>query len=250
MSVFFILVRRDLGSFFRSFSGYLVVTLVALLLGLSFYLLIEGLQQTTSEIPMMEIFYDTPFFWLILLLSSPLITMRSYAQERFSGTYETLMTTAVGDVQVVLAKFTAALVYFMIMWTPLVGCLWVLHRYSMEPPPLDVTQLAVSGVGILLIGAFFMSLGCLASSMTRNQIVAAMVSLSLGVVFFLLSFLPVILPIGAGWETLVANHISMIEHMRDFVRGVVDTRHLVFYLSFTLFFLFLNVKVVEARRWK
>lgn len=250
MRVFLTLTRRDLGAFFRSFTGYLIITLSALLLGLSFYLLIEGLNQKTSEIPLMELFYESFFFWLILLLASPVITMRSFALERYSGTYETLMTTGVGEVQVVLAKFAAALLFFMVMWFPLAACLWVVQHFSVEPPPLDPPQLAATATGIFLVGAFFMALGCLASALTRSQIIAAMISLSLGILFFLLSFLPAILPVQPGWSQTVLNHISMIEHMRDFVRGIVDTRHIVFYISFTVFFLFLTVKVVESRRWR
>lgn len=250
MRAYLTLVRRDLGGFFHSFTGYLVVTLVALLLGLAFFVLIEGLNQETMEIPLLEIFYDTFFFWLILLLASPVITMRSFAQEKFSGTYEALMTTPVGNVQLVLAKFTAVMIFYSIMWLPLGGCLWVVHHYSAEPPPFDPGQYLAMGIGIFLLGTLYMSLGCFASSLTRSQIVAAMITLTCGVSFFLLSFLPYLLPFQTGWTGTILTQISLMEHMRDFVRGVIDTREVLFYLSLTFLFLFLTVKMVELRQWK
>ena len=80
--------------------------------------------------PVTELFYATPFFWLILLLAAPVITMRLFAQEKFSGTFETLMTTPVSDLQVVLAKFTAALLFYLVMWLPLLACMFVVRHYT------------------------------------------------------------------------------------------------------------------------
>ncbi|MEY4200356.1 MAG: hypothetical protein RLZZ265_2096, partial [Verrucomicrobiota bacterium] len=85
---------------------------------------------------------------------------------------------------------------------------------------------------------------------TRNQIIAAMNAIVLGLGLFLLGYLTHILPPKAGWQTALLQHISMIEHMKDFTRGMVDTRQVVFYLSLTALFLFLTLKVVESRRWK
>ena len=110
MRVFLTLVRRELGGYFASLTGYLIIAMVALLVGLSFTVLLEALSKESYSMPVTDLFYSTPFFWLVLLLAAPVITMRSFAQELYSGTYETLMTTPVGDLQVVLAKFTSSMI--------------------------------------------------------------------------------------------------------------------------------------------
>ena len=244
------LVRRDLGSFFVSITGYMIIAMVTLLLGASFVVLVEGLNQESTNLPLTELFYSTFYFWLILLLAAPVITMRSFALEKASGTYETLMTAPVSDWQVVLAKFTSALLFYLLMWLPLIVCMVVLNQFSAEIPPVHVGQLLTTFLGILLLGALYLSLGCFASSLTRSQILAAMLTIMLGIGLFLVSYLSLTLPFESGWRGELMSHISMIEHMQEFVRGVIDTRHLVFYITVTAFFLFLTLKVVESRRWK
>jgi ABC-2 type transport system permease protein len=105
-------------------------------------------------------------------------------------------------------------------------------------------------LGILLLGTLYIAMGCLASALTRSQIIAAMISFALGVSLFVLSFLKFSVGTRTGWAAQAATYASCFDHMEDFVRGVVDTRHVVFYLSLTGLFLFLTLKVVEGRRWK
>jgi len=176
--------------------------------------------------------------------------MRSFAQELYSGTYETLMTTPVGDLQVVLAKFTSSMIFYILVWLPLLACIFILRYYTTETAPLDVGPLVTTFIGIGLLGGLFMSLGCFASALTRSQIIAAMLSFAFGIALFLLSFLSLIIPPHPGWQTAFLDQISLVVHMQEFVRGVLDTRYIVFYLSLTIFFLFLTWKVVESRRWK
>jgi len=244
------LVRRELGSYFVSWMGYVAVAGVVFLFGLCFSLMLQALNAEKTEQPLMELFYDTFYFWLILLLASPIITMRSFAHEKFAGTFETLMTTPVRDLEVVLAKFAGAMVFFLLVWTPLIACVFVVRHFSNDPASLDVRALATTFVGIILLGGLYMSLGCFASSLTRSQIIAAMVSFALGISLFLLSFLSNALAGREDWIVKLFAHLSLIQHMRDFSRGVIDTRPVVFYLSLTTLFLFLTLKSVESRRWK
>src|SRR5262245_26295894 len=116
MQAYLTLTRRELAGFFSSLSGYVIIAAVAFLLGLSFVELLLGYGTEPQTMPLTELFYATFWFWIILLLSVPVITMRLFALEKFSGTYETLMTTPVSDLQVVAAKFTAAIFFYMIMW--------------------------------------------------------------------------------------------------------------------------------------
>src|SRR6478672_4642054 len=112
MSVYVTLVRRELATYFVSLTGYIIIALVTLLLGISFIALLEALSVEPSDMPVTDLFYSTFYFWIIVLIAVPVVTMRSFAQEKYSGTYETLMTTPVSELAVVLAKFTSTLIFF------------------------------------------------------------------------------------------------------------------------------------------
>jgi ABC-2 type transport system permease protein len=249
MRIYWTLARRELAGFFFSITGYVIIAAAAFLLGFSFVLLLVNVGSDPQLLPVTEIFYMTPFFWIILLLAVPVITMRLFALEKFSGTYETLMTTPVGDLQVVGAKFTAALLFYMVMWLPLLACIFLLQRYTGAGSVLDAGAIASTFLGIFLLGCLFISMGAFASALTRSQVTAAMISLTLGVSLFFLSFLAPRVP-GADWKAQVLSCFALPDQMHDFVRGVVDTRSVVLYLSITFFFLFLTLRVVESRRWK
>lgn len=248
MNVYFTLLRRELASFFFSLSGYVIIAAVALLTGMSFVVLLQNLGSDPTPIPVTEMFYGTYYFWLVVLLATPVITMRLFALEKATGTFETLMTAPVGDVAVVAAKFTAALFFYLIAWLPLLASLFIVRHFTQQAAALDWRTLGGTYLGIALVGGLFLALGCFASSLTRSQMAAAMISFVLGVALFSLGFLALALPPNSDWQVLA--YFNLFEQMRDFARGVVDTRAVVFYLSATLVFLFLTLRVVESRRWK
>jgi len=249
MRAYWTLTRRELSSFFLSLSGYIIIAAALFLMGYSFVVILAKLQKPTP-MPVTELFYITPFFWLILLLTTPVITMRLFAQEKFSGTFETLMTTPVSDLQVVAAKFTAALLFYIVMWLPLLGCLLLIRHYTSDTAALDAGVVGGSLLGILLLGALFISLGCCASALTRSQAIAAMISLVFCASVFLLGYLASQIPLQESWQSRVLECFALFEQMHDFARGIVDTRPVVLLVSATLFFLFLTLRVVESRRWK
>jgi ABC-2 type transport system permease protein len=243
------LTRREVAGHFVSWTGYVVIAVVVFLFGLTFAMLLQDLNAAETDKPLTEMMYPL-FLWLILLLASPLITMRTFAQEKASGTFETLMTTPVSDLQVVLAKFSGAMIFYLIMWSPLPLCVFVVRHFSNDPTAIDAGTLGSTFLGIGLLGAVYLSLGCFASSLTRSQIIAAMIALVLGISLYLLSFIPSAFADHGGWAAKISAHVSLMEHMRDFSRGVVDIRPLVFYVTLTGLFLFLTLKSVESRRWK
>ena len=250
MQAYWTLVRREFGSHFFSWTGYVVIAVVLLLLGTSFANLLLALNARATDHPITEVFFTSYYFWIILLMAAPVITMRTFALEKYSGTFETLMTTPVSDLQVVLAKFTGGMLFYVMMWLPLLGCLLIVRSYSNDPTVLEPGTVGTTFLGIFLLGSLYISLGCFASALTRSQIIAAMLSFALGISFFLLSFVSMSLSTQTGWQTQLFSYVEMAEHMRDFAAGVVDTRRLVFYLTVSFFFLFLTLKVVESRRWK
>jgi len=250
MQAYWTLTRRELGSYFLSLTGYLIIAGAMFLLGFSFVVLLVKLRQDPTPMPLTEVFYVTQFFWLILLLSIPIITMRLFALEKFTGTFETLMTTPVSDLQVVLAKFTAAFVFYMVMWLPLLGCLVVVGHYTSEPAALNPGTLAGTFIGIALLGCMFIGFGCFASALTRSQVLAAMITLGFGATLFLLSVLAEQFPASGAWHAELLSVFALFDHMRDFSRGILDSRPVVLYLSLASFFLFLTLRVIESRRWR
>ena len=115
--------------------------------------------------------------------------MRLFALEKSSGTFETLMTTPVSDLQVVLAKFTAAVIFYMVTWLPMLACLFIVRHFTNQPGALDAGTVGGMFLGIFLLGGLFLSLGCFASALSRSQMAAAMISFVLGVSLFSLGFL-------------------------------------------------------------
>ena len=251
MLVFVTLVRRELGSHFLSVTGYVIIATILLLLGFSFMDIVTKLNGTPIESPITEVFFVTIYFWLILVLTPPIITMRTFALEKFSGTFETLMTAPVSDLAVVLAKFFGSLIFFITAWIPLLAYMLILQRYVHNASvSLDLFTALSTFLGIILIGGLYIAIGCFASALTKSQLIAAALGLGLGLTLFLLSMRQLVSIEATGWEAEFFSHISMTEHMQDFSRGVVELSSLTFYVTLTTFFLFLTWKVVESRRWK
>ena len=250
MSVFRALVRRELSAFFQGPTGFIIIAAVMFLIGLGFVVVLSGLNGEATPMPVTQVFYGTYFFWVILLLIAPVITMRSFAMEHASGTYESLMTAPIGDWQVVLSKFAGALIFYMILWVPLLICSIVVRFYVGESAVLGLGTMFTSALGILMVGCLYMSIGCFASALTRNQAVAAVSGFALGAALFFTGFFSYFAGDRTDWLSQLARYISLANHMESFTRGVIDLGAIVFFLSLTGLFLYLTHKVVESRRWK
>ncbi len=187
-----------------------------------------------------------PFFGdlsIILLLMLPLITMRLYAEEKKEGTIELLFTYPISDLATLTGKFCATLVVLLAMLGGTIPYLIILEIFG--TPEWGVI---LSGyLGIILMGGSFISLGIFTSSLTENQIVAAV--LSFGALLLLWMF---------GWARAIAGpelgrileHISLVKHLDSFARGLIDSRDLVFYFSFIFFWLFLTLRFLNSRYWR
>src|SRR5690349_5803030 len=208
MQPFITLVRRELGSHFLSLTGYVIIATVLLLLGFSFMDILAKLNDAPVDGPITEIFYVTLYFWMILLLTTPVITMRTFALEKFSGTFETLMTTPVSDLSVVLAKFAGSLIFYTIAWLPLLAYMLILQRYIRNPAgAMDLLTILCTYLGIVLIGGLYIAMGCFASALTRSQLIAAALSYGFGLTLFLLSLRSLVPLEAVGWEADFFAHI-------------------------------------------
>lgn len=249
MRAFFTLWRRELAAYFLSPIAYVVACCFLALMGFSFWMLVSVLMQGPGGVTVMEeLFGRSIFFWLALLMTTPLLTMRLFAEERRAGTLETLLTAPVSDAAVVLAKYAGALSFFVAMWLPTALYVVALHHYSPQTTPLDPGPLLGGYLGTLLLGAFYLAVGLACSVLTRNQLVAAILCFVLLALGFFAGFTPYL----ARAERLreLSVYFSSVQHMLDFSRGAIDTRPIVLYLSLTAWTLFATIKLLGARSWK
>lgn len=250
MSTFLTLLKREIRAYFYSPIAYVVLCFFLLLTGFTFYAAVALLQRGSTEVTVVEAFFNTVLFWYGFVLIFPLITMRVFAEEFKMGTIETLMTAPVRDAQVVLAKFFGALGFYVLLWVPSLAYFYLFEVITKTRAAQVAGAYWGSYLLLLLLGMFYISIGCLASALTRNQIIAAVVSFcSITLLFFggLLSL--IIVNVTPLLRDLV-GYFSAIEHMGQFSKGVIDTRPVVFYLSMTLFVLVLTYHVFQARKWK
>lgn len=180
---------------------------------------------------------------VILLLLMPLVTMRLFAEERRSGTIELLLTYPVRDGAVLVGKYLAALTLYAVMLAlTLTYPGMVMYFTRVEWGPLVTGYL-----GLVLLGATFLAVGVFASSLTENQIVAAITTFGILLIFWVIGWSADY--VGGPWGR-VLSHLSLIEHFDSFAKGVLDTRDVLYYLNFTVVALFLTLRSLEARRWK
>ena len=243
MRTFFALWRRELSAMFLSPIAYVMLMFFLLVTGCGFYWLVkENLEVMRSVQGLMVV------IWACMLIVVPVLTMRTFAEERKNGTFETLMTAPVKDSTVVIAKFAGVLSFFVIMCAPTLLYLVITRLLAPEAAHLIEAGPITSGyLMVCLIGSAFIALGMLASALTSNQIVAAISTFSVMSIFFFgglfephLSKNPMVREIG--------GYLSSALHLMEASRGVFDSRSLILYLSVTIFFLFATVKAVEARR--
>jgi len=173
----------------------------------------------------------------------PMVTMRSYAEEKRSGTIELLLTSPLTDFQIVMGKFLGALALWGVMLAVSLIHMALLFVYgNPEWKPILTAYL-----GLLLLGGCFIALGLFISSLTKNQIVAGMVTFA---VFLLLWIIEWIGSFSGPTVDKLTTYLSIIGHFDDFSKGVIDTTHVIYYLSFITFGLFLTAKSVDSERWR
>lgn len=250
MRVFFTLLMREIRAYFVSPVAWVVLFFFLLLTGFNFYAAVAALNRSPSEVTVVEAFFNTVFFWFGFVLIFPLLTMRLFAEEFKMGTIEPLMTAPVSDTQVVLSKYGGALFFYIVLWLPsmlyFVVFGWVTRLQAADAAGAYLGAYAM----LLLIGMFYLAIGCLASALTRNQIIAAVISFcSITLLFFMGLLTLFILSVSPVLRELTV-YFSAIEHMMEYSRGIFDTRPVVLYLSLTAFTLFLTFHVFQSRRWR
>lgn len=239
-------LRREFTSLFYSPIAYVLLVAAMVVNGVHFVLIVYFLSDPYAPhgAAMQYLFGGTIFFYLLLLGIASMITMRSLAEEKHSGTIETLLTAPINELRVVVAKYLAVVGFYAVLWLPTLLYPIVLSRYS----EIDYGPLVAGYLGTLCLGMMFLAIGLFFSAITRSQIIAALLTLAVNFTLFLLPLYEIVSP--SFSPDSVLGYMNLWNHMEDFGRGIVDTRHLVYYGSVALFALFATVQVLQARRWK
>jgi gliding motility-associated transport system permease protein len=242
MRNFLALTRRELGVYFVSPMAYIILTALLFISGLAFMSSMQNFVLSQSPVD-----YQQTLVWVVfvVVLTSPLVTMRLIAEEKSKGTLEIILTAPVSEAAFILAKFASALVLLIYLLVPTVGYILIVSRYG----PVDAGAVACGYFGVLLLGAALYSIGLFISSLCSSQITAGVLTFSVSVLFVLANIYMMGLEENSALRQILA-YVDFSQNFADFLKGVIDRTRLVYLLSITGFFLFLTTRVVESRRWR
>jgi ABC-2 type transport system permease protein len=249
------IAQKEIKSYFTSPIGYMYVGLFALLYGFFYVSILNffvrqslqmnqfggGPQPLNINQDMLRPILQNVTVLVLFIL--PMVTMRTYSEEKRSGTIELLLTSPITDIEIILGKFFGAMGLYTVGLAVTLIHIAILFLYG-HP---EWRPILTAYIGLELFGACFISIGLFISSLTKNQIVAGLATFA---VFLLLWVINWIGSFGGPTFESVTNYLSIVDHFDDFNKGVIDTTHLVYYLSVITFGLFLTVKSVDTERWR
>jgi len=249
-----VLYKKEMKTYFTSPIAYAILTIFLVIAGFFYYSnILDYMMASMSPYSQYYMEYFNigayilrPVFGnlsVIMLFLLPILTMRLIAEERNSGTLRLLLSYPVRDIEIIAAKFTSAvsIVFLMFLLTfPLPLFLFI----AADP---DVGPFITNYVGLFLLGSAFVSLGLFASSVTERQVVAAVISFGMLILFWVINWIGKF--VGQTGETIL-NEISILSHIDNFTKGVIFTHDIIYYLLFTFFFLFLSLVAMESRTWR
>jgi len=179
----------------------------------------------------------------VMLFILPLITMALFSEEKKRGTIELLLTAPITDMQVVLGKFLAAVLFYVLLFATTLVELAILFMYS-KPA---IGPIVTGYLGVLLYGFAFLAIGMFISSLTENQIIASILTFAVILMLWLVDSLSRTMGPTMG---AIFSYLSVFEHLNDFLTGVISTSHIIFYVSLTLVGLFLTYRSLDSLRWR
>ena len=233
-----VIARRELAAYFVSPVAYVVTAAVLAVQGFLFYLLLTLTREAT-----MRYAFSNLIGLLFIVGVIPFLTMRALAEEKRMGTIELLLTSPVRDWEVVVGKFLAGLG----LWTLILvlSLYFPLILFAFGEP--DPGAIVAGYLGLFLLGGALLSIGMFASALTQSQVVAGILGAAIAIVLSLVQFLSDSGGVGAG---SFFEYLGLLGHYFDFVKGIVDTKEVIYYISVIAAFLFLATRVLEMRRWK
>ncbi len=225
--------QKELRSYFSSPIAYIVIAMFLFLAGFFYYSAVVQYKMATLDAPFSNVV-------IILIFLMPLLSMKLLSEEKKSGTLELLLTRPIREIDIVLGKYFAAATVYLVMLIP--TAIYGVVLYTIAKP--DLYPMLTQYAAVFLVGLSFLALGLFASSLTENQIVAAVVAFTFILVLWLLNWLT-----GSLGEDNVISYFAISSHFSDLISGVIDARDVVFYVSFIFFFIFVSAKVIDSKRW-
>jgi ABC-2 type transport system permease protein len=247
------IARKEVRSYFASPIGYVIIGFFMLMFGWFFFSILwffaqqsmqmggfGGGSTNVNEGMIRHVLLNVA---VIILFVMPIVTMRTYAEEKRSGTMELLLTSPVTDLEIIMGKFLGSMALYAVILAVTFLDIGLLFVYG-NPEFLPVLA---GYLGLLLMGGCFLAVGLFISSLTKNQIVAAVATFATFLMFWVISWAAE----SAGpTARQVITYLSITDHFEDFSKGIIDTKHVVYYLSFITFGLFLTAKAVDSERWR
>jgi ABC-2 type transport system permease protein len=240
------LYKREMLSLWVTPLAWLVLFVFLMLQGTSFYLLADHFSQVTSslyELEPTQAYFTSLFVPMSLLLVCPALTMRLFAEERRSGTAESLLTAPVGVASIVGAKYAAVLSTYVLLWLPTLLYVVIVRNLG----EIDWPVVFASYLGILAIGVAYLAIGGLMSALCTSQLAAHLLTTFVLFGLFIIGVGERVFDAGALRD--VCAHVSVLSQLEDFAQGVIDTSRLLFDLSVAALCLFLTARVLESWRW-
>jgi len=253
-----LIYQRELKAYFSSLTAYIVIIMFLLITGYFFYTLLATFSIVSFQAqtdPMLAKQYQLlninetvvrPLFGsisIIMLLMTPLLTMRLFAEEKKSGTIELLLTFPINDIDITLGKYLACFTVLMSML--LLTATYPILLIILGDP--EIKPILTGYLGLVFMGAAFVALGIFSSSLTENQIVSASISFGMLFFFWLISYSVQLVSAGLGQ---FLGYLSINTHIDSLSKGVIDTEDIIYYLCFIVMFLFLTLRSLEANRWR
>ena len=253
----FVLARKDLSSYLHSWTGVLIMTFFLFIAGLFFALLmlsyakisieaasnayqgVEGLSLTRFVLGSFFLNLATALIFLV-----PFVTMRTFAEERNTQTMVLLYTYPFSDFEIVWGKYLGVVWFFELLFIPTLSYVGVLYHFGGR---LDWGPICMGYLGFWLLGNAYLSLGLFISSVAENQVISAVITFSILMIFWVLDW---VAGLADGQWALFFSALSPFGHYREFTLGVLDLSNVVYFCFFHFYFLFLTLRSIESRNWK
>jgi ABC-2 type transport system permease protein len=237
---------KEVGGFLNSLIGYIVITVFLLINGLFLWVFESDFNILDFGFASLEgLFMVAPFVFLFLI---PAITMRSFAEERKSGTIELLLTKPLKDIQIILAKYFAGVLLVVFSVLPTLFYFFSVYQLGTPKGNLDIGGMWGSYIGLLFLGASFVAVGIFSSSVTNNPIISFILAVFLSLIFYIGFDFVYSLDLFGSIDLLVKS-LGINAHYTSMSRGVVDTRDLIYFVSLIAFFVLLTKLSLESRKW-
>jgi ABC-2 type transport system permease protein len=236
------LFKKEFRSYFNSPSAYIFIVVFLVLISFLFFRAFFLIGQAT----MRDFFSLIPWIFLFFI---PAVTMRLWAEEKKLGTMELLMTFPIRDHEAVIAKFLAAFAFILVTIVLTLPIPITLKLLVQPAVGVDFGPIIGGYIGVLFLGGAYLSIGSFASSLTQNQIIGFIVGVTICFIMLIIGENIILMSVPLGLVPLF-EYLGLASHFDSIARGVIDTRDVIYYLSIITFFIFLNIRVIESRKWR